>query len=451
MKKIIKGMLHELKRLNNEEDIKIILQEWNEKNSIPTILNGIIFSPKLEIYIQKIQAELIIKKSNLKKRYTDAELYKLLKNEFSLKFPYLNLNDSDEKNIKEIKDTLNEFLKKTYGEVEHTFGCTLFSNMNNLPPFSIGPAYFENRFDWLERKKTEDHIPETIYERIKKEWDGDHLENTDETHDFVIAKSILNTIGSSPFVCSVTTKGFPPKTGEEKAIVGARLALTIISLAWEVPSNVINNFKLSYDPPTYNRYTLSFLESKNLKSSTALIPKRPFAIYMTNDKWKDNLKSYKNIFKLCGCVLNYFLTPFEEHDRKKVLDVFLHALIWFHAGCREKDDLIATVKYAACLDTLASGGGAGGTKNLITKQLEISPLETLFKNNPRTMKSIVEKIYTVRGRTIHGNNERLRQDWSEIRTHAEVLCRECLVSCLGHATEDSSLDNPTNFMEKRLQ
>lgn len=118
----------------------------------------------------------------------------------------------------------------------------------------------------------------------------------------------------------------------------------------------------------------------------------------------------------------------------------------FYAGCREKDTLIAIVKYAACLDALACGAKASGIQMLISKQLGIAKGKSLFKHDSRSMKEVVEDIYNAgRSRTIHGTNDKLGHDWSTTQTQAEILARHCLVMCLGEVAVDPSMTDPKKF------
>ncbi len=460
MKRLVKEIVVELKRINALPPTEIA-KEWKEERdfALPSMLGrgdgyGTIISPKIDDNITKIRKLYSSHHAHLKTTYNDTELHKLLQNALGLAFASIDLSKDDDKNAEEILAAIDNAIQaetQNYEDREHVFGATLFFEKCTIPRFSIGPICFESRLDWLDRKKQEKAVSTISYRRIKKKWEGNHLKKRKNGHDSMRETFILDAIENAPFVCSVFVKGLPPETGKEKALVAARIALTVISLVWQIPSSVLGGFNLIYDRRPHLQKSLSFSKRGVMGGGRKLSQNHLHGAHIRPpDTWAGILKQYKKAFDLCGCILEHILIPSEVHNRIKVLNVFLHALIWFHAGCREGDNILAIVDYAACLDALSCGKKADGIQRLIAKQLGLSSEQTIFKNDIRTVKNIVDEVYgSARSRTIHGNNDRLGHDWTTTRTEAELLARLCLVNCLFSAAEDESLVEPEMFMESR--
>lgn len=101
---------------------------------------------------------------------------------------------------------------------------------------------------------------------------------------------------------------------------------------------------------------------------------------------------------------------------------------------------MATVKFAAVLDTLAEGRGDGAILKLIEAQLGRSPGDSITRDG-RITASVVREIYGAgRSQTIHGSNDQFGHDWTSTRDLAESLTRNCLVEAIGwlhtHPTND---------------
>jgi hypothetical protein len=124
------------------------------------------------------------------------------------------------------------------------------------------------------------------------------------------------------------------------------------------------------------------------------------------------------------------------------MNTFAQALLWFHEGCRDEVELMAVVKFSACLDALASGGKSNGIRSLIRARLGMQDNKPIRKDGP-TMHQAVEEIYSSgRSRTIHGTNDKFGNDWSSTRALAEQFARLCLVMSLDWAVSNPARDDP---------
>ena len=65
------------------------------------------------------------------------------------------------------------------------------------------------------------------------------------------------------------------------------------------------------------------------------------------------------------------------------------------------------------------------------------------------MKQAMAQIYAEgRSRTAHGTNDRLANDWTEMRALAEILTRYALIGCLHWAAENPEVDDPDQLRVK---
>ena len=455
---ILKKIIVELKNTNNRS-LKEVCFEWQgEGRCFPPMLSDlsgyhIPVSRKMAEHISELITSLYSDFPYLKKIYIASDFKIFLNNFIGQELISLNINDSDSgcAIAMEISQTLKrkiEKLPESYSIREYIFGCTLFEDKEPTKPFTIGPVVFETREDWLKRKAREENFSSESCHRIREGWNNGFIDTLEHDENAWLEKSIYDVTRNTSFVCSISVGKLPPKTGEAKALEVARLALLVIALTWLTPSNVFNSFNLAIDRNPNPHQSLSFSKSKKHKPFYSVSHKniRPITIHHS-ENWEKTLEEFADVFSVCGEVFKHTLSPLEEHIRKKVFDTFWHALMWFHAGCREKNNLLAVVQYVACLDALASGKKEKGINRLIANQLNISSEEPIFKGDIRLAKKIVKDIYgSGRSRTIHGTNDKLAEDWTKTRGESESLARSCLLNCLSQAANDSSLNHPESFI-----
>lgn len=124
------------------------------------------------------------------------------------------------------------------------------------------------------------------------------------------------------------------------------------------------------------------------------------------------------------------------------MDTLLHAMMWFYEACREKVDMIATMKYAASLDSLACGEGEEGIKKLVKARLGIED---------QSIYTRIKGIYEIRSRSVHGNGEETTYDLSGSRRFAEALARFCLIVCIDMVAQYPDLQDTKQFSSQPLQ
>lgn len=407
---------------------------------------------------------------SLHTRFTNKDIFEFVQRIFaSVLFPHwqseVESNSSEVLNEIEEKVASHIIWISNKGSLEYAFGCTLFS-YDDIAPFEIGPARFEPRLIWLGRKASDgrrarvgsggrierfDHniadgpVSKVTMRRIFRIWGGETLKSRKHSADSRYEQDIVGAIGDCPYVCSVKIPGFGGKAGQDKALISARLALATISLLWQTPSNALDGLNLLFDRETRVRNTLSF-SSDGLVLGGSTMRCMPNSPWIERDQLEQYLLTYGNIFKVTGEAINYLLSP-SDANRPKMMNTLAHALLWFHEGCRESVDSIALVKLGAALDALSGGGGKTyGIRKLINARLGISDMQKI-RPDGATLKQVVEKIFGEgRSRMIHGTSEKLHYDWAETRSEAERLARDCIVACLGWATENSASDDPKQLL-----
>lgn len=407
---------------------------------------------------------------SLHTRFTDNDIFQTVQRVFaSVLFPLWESDveiDSSEV-AKDIEEKVASQLIwiSSKGSLEYAFGCTLFT-YDDIAPFEIGPVCFEPRLTWLQRKASDgrrarvgldgrierfDHniaegpVSKVTKRRLIRIWSGENLKRRKHSADSRCEQDFVRAIGNCPYVCSVKIPGFGGKAGQDKALISARLALATISLLWQIPSKALEGLNLLFDRETRVRNTLSFT-SDGLVLGGSTMRCMPNSPWIERDELEQYLASYRNIFKVAGDAISYLLSP-TDSNRPKIMNTLAHALLWFHEGCRESVNSIALVKLAAALDALS--GGRGKTyhiRKLVNARLEVSDMQEILPDGS-TLKQIVERIFGEgRSRMIHGTSEKLQYDWSETRSLAERLARDCIVACLGWAVENSALDDPKQLL-----
>lgn len=371
--------------------------------------------------------------------HRDQEWTQLVRRAFGPALAAIDLADDPEVNADSVLVAVRESLRDSVQvhEQEHAFGCTLFGS--EVAEFSIGPVRFEARQDWLDRKLQDGGIARLTGERVRKAWSRQRPRKRKNVFEQLREENILEAIGKCRYVCTVSTSGLAPEAGKIKAQMGARLALTAVSLLWETPSVTLDGFNLLIDRSVRHQRSLVFVPGKEMLGGSSL-QGRPEGPRMDPNRWSDLLTKYSRIFSTAGEAITYYLSPTGQVARPKLMNSLVQAMIWFHEACREQVDLMAIVNFAAALDAMASGKESAGILNLLQARLGVAR-DDKFLPNGETTKQVVEQIYgRGRSRAIHGTNDRIGHDWTSTRRVSEMVSRETLLACLDWAGTNPSDD-----------
>lgn len=449
---LVKDIILELTRL---EAIPIAERSDDDDFSLPRMIdagNGesLIVSRKLDEGIDRVAKRLMDDDPTLKPKFLHAEWRAIVRRAFGPALAFIDLDDELEANAMEVllavKRTANHSatVKSTR---EYAFGCTLFEG-TDFKPFSIGPVLFEPRDQWLERKYRDGGISMLSQRRIRRTWQGDKLRKRKPSFESIAEGDMIDAIGSCQFVCSVTIQDLGSEAGREKALTAARFATTAIALTWQTPSKALSGINLIFDRQPHRRKSLLFIPGKNALSGSTWshLPSGP---HITSDDWESILKARAEIFAVVGEMLAYVTSAGGTALRSNMMATLFHAFLWFHEGCREPLPHIAVVKLAASLDALACGKKSGGILALISARLKMEGDKPIRPDGP-TVRSVVGRIYDGgRSRIIHGNNQELSSDWSDLKSLAEQFGRLCLLVCLDWTAKNPNCDDPNQLRLSR--
>ncbi|MBF0252052.1 MAG: hypothetical protein HQL35_15645 [Alphaproteobacteria bacterium] len=400
-------------------------------------------SRKIDDTIVTVANQLMADDPSLSTKVTCDEWRVMVRAAFGPVLAMIDLDVDPAKNVDtvltEIKTELSKHVSG-YGVREFTFGCTLFGNPE-ITPFAIGPVCFEPRIDWLTRKSSEGAISATTRRRVEQAWSGKPTRKRKPSADSICETDILESIGSCPFVCSITTSGLAAEAGREKALTAARLAIAAIALLWATPSRALEGMNLLFDRRIHHQKTLTFVPGKIVLAGSRL-SHMPHGPWLKEGQWETEFAKYTDHFLVVGQILNYVIDATGNAARPKMMNALAQALLWFHEGSREIVALMAIVKYSAALDALACGGKSGGIRRLVNARLGIQDSHLIRPNGPTLKQAVVEIYSDGRSRTIHGTNEKLGYDWSGTRSLSEQFSRLCLLACIEWAAQNSSSDDP---------
>ncbi|MDX8496312.1 hypothetical protein RFN29_32820 [Mesorhizobium sp. VK22B] len=425
------------------------LPPWREDDDFPfprmIAVDGertLYVSKKIDNLIDLVSHQIHTSDPDLGRRTGTTELRSIVRRAFGPALAAIDLDRDVSENADITLSSVRGFIKQSINREklrqEHCFGCTLFSRLS-VSDFAVGSVRFERRAEWLRQKLIAGDISLITHRRIEKIWSGRKLRGRKPSFESMGERDILDTIGDCPYVCSVTTDGYSLGLGREKALIAARLVLTSIALLWQTPSKKLDGFNLAYDRTVQSQIAMAFCEKNILTSRNK--------IHLTVDgdfnreKWDMLIAKSKDYFSIIEEIINYSLS-LADVSRKHLMRTLFHALLWFHEGCRDRSPLIAIVKFAATMDALACGKGENDILKLFEVRVGLKGDARVFPDGT-TLKSAVAVIYGYgRSRTIHGNNERVGTDWSNMSARAEQLARLCLIRCIEWADKNREVDSP---------
>jgi len=378
----------------------------------------------------------------IKPRFKIDEFAKLVESAFANVLAKTESDRSDEDLVNEVeekvRERLNDDVLRHRQPIELTVGCHLFEG-ESAYPLRVGPVVFETREQWRQRLVARNKLSCISARRLEAIWSGKPMRARKGSADSQTENAILKAIGECPVACTIETDALSSKNIEEKGLLAARLAMSAVSLMWERPSQGVQWMKLLYDRKLPNRHTVSFGEGKYPGSSSAK-SEMPVGRW-TDSELVSNLTENQWLLDQVGESLLNYVQPGRTIDRPKVMNAIFMSLLWFHEATREPLDQIATTKFAASMDALVAGKGEHAIVKLLGARLGYKPDSPLFKDG-RTIKSVISKIYgDGRSRLIHGSSHDFADDWTHIRSSAEVTARLCLISSCDWLYRNRNSDN----------
>ncbi|WFU36496.1 hypothetical protein QA635_19590 [Bradyrhizobium brasilense] len=329
---------------------------------------------------------------------------------------------------------------------EYAFGTTLFAS-SDMARFTIGPVVFERREDWLSRKLADGSISQIMYRRILRAWSGARLPRRKETIDHLRERGILETLGPCPVVCTVQVVGHSAEAGRELALSATRLGLTCISLIWDRPSRVLDGFNLRYDRGMYRESTLRFVPGKFALPGSR-IRGRKHGPHMSSGDWATELATHSAFFTASAEVIEYLLSADGQVTRPLLMNALLQSLLWFYEGCREENDLLAIVNFAAALDALGGGKKAKAILQVLEARVGVLASSPVYAGGP-TLKGVIDTIYSDgRSRAIHGTSDKIGHDWTQTRGIAEVLARHALFASIEWVGANPRVSDDPELLKK---
>lgn len=372
-------------------------------------------------------------------KVSQAEISNVLARSFAQLLDELKLDGlsavSAENLLNEIELRTEELIHDKTGAWTFHFGCT-FLEGDSVPPISIGPVSISSREAWLAEALTQGQISPITERRIRASWGGKRLRKRLANIDAHDEHGLIEATGVARAVCTVRTGRQSIKMAEPKALLAARLTLVTASLIWRQPSRALSDMRIEHDG-TFHRqcYAISSQGPHFGWSHSSL--GSPFGHHIAPE-WAEAWEGFVSLTGPVGEALEIYLNPSLRSEREKILKALFMSLWWFHDACREPSDLMAISKFAASLDSLAGGKRAEGIKSFIQHRLGRQPAEPWFVDglNPQIL---VKEIYEViRNNIFHGSMQNLDRDHSKIRSRAEYIGRQCIVTAL-----EWIIDNPS--------
>lgn len=341
----------------------------------------------------------------------------------------------------ELASTDWNFKKRTF-----LFGCSMI-NHHSIPPFPVGPVAITRRDLWLDHALAQGRITQVTHRRLVAHWSGSgkKLRDRKGSVDSSNERDIIDAIGNAPFVCSVETDGLFGDFAKQKALLAARLVLLGVALMWASPRKALEDINLIFDGPPY-RQTYAFYQERPEILGGSRWVNMLHGLLLFGDLWEPLVDKHKDWWLILAEAIEFLLGGPANAARPKLMNSFAHALIWFHEACREPLPMIAITKFMSSLDALACGGKSKGILALACARLGVTA-ETPVRSDGPHFKTAIDELYSQgRSRLLHGNSDRLGQDWEGQRSLAESLSRHCLILCFHWAVEHSACDDPKQMM-----
>ena len=403
-------------------------------------------SPPVERNILKVSRLMYEQNKKFHETHNLNEWQAIFRSEIGRSLPMkIDATDCFYAEARKLKQRLEDELTKYYsgyGDLKTAYGCWLFKPLPNKP-IKIGPVRFEDRLSWLDRTFEYNELSKTMHFRLSRAFSGKRLRKRKPSLDQHYEETIRRRISNAPMVCEVTTHGIATNLAYKRSAIAANLALTSISLIWQMPSSTLNRMRITSDAEPHISYDFQISpEMQKIVSWrwAGLLPPYPIEPH----RWETYLKDAECFLKIAGEMIEFWTSTKTYSEASPLLHALSQSLFFFWKACRENSDLLSIIEYVAALEALASGRNRWGILDLIYKRLGLSEDHKLWsgKTLDQTMKEIYKRA---RSQTIHGPNPKLLHDWSVTRSITEELTRNCLVACMAMA-QDNWRDKERKFL-----
>lgn len=441
---IYKELLTDLAALQNNKTNAFL---DDNKESFPYMISAgrdqgfIYITPNIEKNIAAIARRIRDANTNIAGRYRIKEWNTILRRKFGPLLANIDLAEDINVSATLLKKEINDFVQLVANsKVENEtviIGAEIFADPS-LNSIRMGPLIIENKKDWLERHYKEGNLLPIPYRRLKRLFLGEKLRARKNVFFNTVEDDIKNALERNSYVISVTLKGFSSEARTKRAERAAIISLTVISLLWDKPARFLERTRINCEPPSYEKIILSHNNKRGF-SSDYFREGLTIGGVLTNQELEKLQSEKRSLFEISGALIKYIIDSKEDADRTDIYRCLNLAMLWFHEACKEKDDLIATAKFASCLDTLSGGNKKSGIHTILEKRLGWNKKMEIHIDG-HSLEYMLDKIYSeARSQTLHGSKKEIFADWSSNRSLAEFITRHLLIKCLEYVSENQRI------------
>ena len=403
-------------------------------------------SRKVDRLICQIADKLFKDQPSLKPRWRNADWHRTISSALAEALASLDYDEADATNARHIEDHIRNWIKENgipLAKNKVCFGCSITSSRLERP-VTIGPVTFYDRKSWLQCLHVEGILTTPTMEQISTAWEEDRcLVEPDKRAPFLM-ESIIDTVGPCHQVCSVSIEGQSAAAAEESALRAARVTMAAFALCWEESARALDGMYLFCDQRPRPRTIIKF-SSDGTINVDANWTQRKIAPQIEGSSVTNFVIEHEEYFRVVGEVAQTITAPGHESRLPSAFSALSQALLWFHDGCREREPLMAIVKFVAAFEALTKGGKQTAMQRLACDSLGAEP-HTVITFNGETIKSAVRVLYKdARSRTVHGPNPKISEDWSHWQTIASFLAARCIAHCIELASDPNIEDSPKVF------
>lgn len=355
---------------------------------------------------------------------------------------YLNRSSSELNSVsclKDISEAVNRLTKKMdRTPVVFAFGCAIISDAV-IEGVEIGPALIWDRGSWLKQLQARGVLDHESFSRISERLASLNHQPFEASKDNRKERAILSILtsarnGGEGFVENVIEIQVDNISGEfarRQALKAARLALTNIALTFNSPIDVLRTMGLAWDGPGYrSAFVTMDLNTWEVTGESMHRNMRDIGA-LGGIKWLEIDGKFGDYLLKSGSALKLITGAEEVSDKLAGKRTFLQALNWFDRACCEDDDGLSITFFVSCLEALVTQGrkGRGGPdaiRKLLAHTLGRTSNDVLFKKEYTsvTIDEFVKNVsQVIRNQVLHGRDENLFHDRSNIRRQAEAVSR----------------------------
>ena len=321
----------------------------------------------------------------------------------------------------DFRNILEKLAEEVRTDVDRHIPCTLFSEDQMVPAFTVGPVEFLPRADWIDRFVRDREARRLVDEVEQGELTMDAVRQRalerDSGSAIQDAWTVITSLRGYSWVGTIRAVGHEARQSHRKMSTIVGLAIDAVGLLFHVDDARRLTKAGRAHLFAEDRLATAVDDGRFIYGGSTHVP----GLRSAPGELAAKMRADREFLDAAGRILDVYVESRQKGLAPHLVEAWVNALYWFGAARREASDFMAVVKYGCAADGISGGGGA----HAITKfaAAAFAPKEVGEpKAGALSVADAVTMVYAKgRSNLAHGDTPGLLEDFSEPRRVGDFL------------------------------